>query len=392
MNNNNEYKVELKIKTLKTGPCLAINLFNYSAKEEDIYTEQKTITNECYILRARPDFNYSILTIEDQTKYNSNNFEILFRIRQSFIDNKFEIIKPIRKKINLNAYAWYVFKSIDNFYNINNEDYILNENDIIRFGNKKYEIKKIHNSNGQIEQDKYNISAINKEIGSIFDINLKSDQYLNKIEDFLKENNKNDKKIIDNNNISCIICKQDDCSEKNPLLQLCKCENYKHYECLKNSLKIEDKNEKLIKKNIYCIECSSAYPIEFKIANNFYSLINFNPSSEIKYIILEPLNDIMDKNNINPIYIVKLVNKETKIGRENTNDFIINDRSVSKEHAVIKYDKNGNLIIQNKSTTFNTSVLIKGNIKLSEKKIHFQVGYSYIIANQINESKIKSTK
>ena len=100
----------------------------------------------------------------------------------------------------------------------------------------------------------------------------------------------------------------------------------------------------------------------------------------------------MDKNNINPIYIVKLVNKETKIGRENTNDFIINDRSVSKEHAVIKYDEKENLIIQNISETFNTSVLIKGNIKLSEKKIHFQVGYSYIIANQINESKIKSTK
>ena len=210
-------------------------------------------------------YNYSIKEIEDPSKIDSKD-EILFRVRQSFIDNKFEIIKPIRnnlikEKINLNDYAWYVIKSKNNFYENNNDDYILNKNDILSFGYKKYEISKIYIKSKQTKLDlnnKYNISAINKEVGSIFDINLKYRQYLdNKIGDFLSEST-----VINNKNISCTICEKNECSEKNPLLQLYKCKNYKHYYCLINNLEIKDEpEEKIIKKNFYFNECFSPYPL-----------------------------------------------------------------------------------------------------------------------------------
>ena len=51
-------------------------------------------------------------------------------------------------------------------------------------------------------------------------------------------------------------------SEKNPLLQLYKCKNYKHYYCLINNLEIKDEpEEKIIKKNFYFNECFSPYPL-----------------------------------------------------------------------------------------------------------------------------------
>ena len=50
--------------------------------------------------------------------------------------------------------------------------------------------------------------------------------------------------------------------------------------------------------------------------------------------------------------------------------------------AAIKYNKeNGNLILENRSEKFGTLVLIRGNIKLNEEKINFQIGSSLISAN-----------
>ena len=72
--------------------------------------------------------------------------------------------------------------------------------------------------------------------------------------------------------------------------------------------------------------------------------------------------------------------------RYDTNDIIDTDISVSRKHAVMKYNKEtGGLFLENLSEKFGTLVLIKGNIKMNDKKIHFQVGKSYIVANLVNE-------
>ena len=62
----------------------------------------------------------------------------------------------------------------------------------------------------------------------------------------------------------------------------------------------------------------------------------------------------------------------------------------------MKYNKEtGKLFLENLSEKFGTLVLIKGNIKMKEKKIHFQVGKSYIVANLVenfNENMINNEK
>ena len=179
---NKKKKVELIIKTNKHN-----EIFDYKSKPNDI-KEVTCRIKSCYILR---DSNNEIDKSDQNIVTDIENVVILFRIRESFINNNFEIINPIRinmqkneKNINnLDYNSWYVIKSCDNFYDNYNEDYNLNENDIIKLANKKYEIikKNININNSEQEKElnkKYNISNINKKVGPIFDINLNSCQYI----------------------------------------------------------------------------------------------------------------------------------------------------------------------------------------------------------------------
>ena len=143
------------------------------------------------------------------------------------------------------------------------------------------------------------------------------------------------------------------------------------------------------------------YPLGFKIldiSDNILYLFDLSIVPQKKeFLILESLNYRDDKAKI--IYIVKfnnkLVSEEIRIGRNEMdeknnliNDFSDNDDSISRIHAILKKDKSGNIIIEDKSSTFGSSVLIKGNIKLREEKINFQIGSSYISAYLINDEKI----
>ena len=59
-----------------------------------------------------------------------------------------------------------------------------------------------------------------------------------------------------------------------------------------------------------------------------------------------------------------------------------------KNKNILKYNReNGTLIIKNLSQKYGTLVLIKDNIKMKEKNIHFQVGKSYIAANSFENDK-----
>ena len=102
-------------------------------------------------------------------------------------------------------------------------------------------------------------------------------------------------------------------------------------------------------------------------------------------MILESLTYIKDKKNYKNIYAIKLTEDEISIGRNSKNDIIDKDISVSKFHAVLKFNiETGNITLKNKSK-FGTLVLVKNNIKLKDnKKIYLQVGRIFITARQKN--------
>ena len=83
--------------------------------------------------------------------------------------------------------------------------------------------------------------------------------------------------------------------------------------------------------------------------------------------------------------MINLNDDEIKIGRGHECDVKINDISVSRIHALLKYDKNnGKLLIRNLKSKFGTLILLKRPFVIKEKKINFQIGRTFIEAFLMN--------
>ena len=60
----------------------------------------------------------------------------------------------------------------------------------------------------------------------------------------------------------------------------------------------------------------------------------------------------------------------------------INDISVSRSHAKLKYNaEDGTLLLRDLKSKFGTLILVKKPLKIKEKKIHLQIGRTYIEAS-----------
>ena len=425
---NNLKKVNLTIKTWISD---SNGIYNYKSDITNINQADAAYTDSVYIIREKNKI------IEEKQHYiydDEIEGQILLYIRKSLKDkNSFEIVNPIRKFIEKNEYnindlnrrPWFIVNT-QNGYNNENEEYNLNEGDIIKLGRRKFEIiKKNINANYKTisldNPENYNISKINEKKGSIFNINIKKNQYkINKrkignkkiIKDD-SENNSLGNEINDPNNIEdedtenenekCRICFGSKSTRENPRLKLCSCHDSIHFECLKAYLKTKieiRENEKLTVKTYICNKCNcdvclKPYPVRFRIPefDKIYELIDLNRPPELDYIILESLDYIKEHNNLKILHFVELNGDDIKIGRYDTNDIIDTDISVSRKHAILKFNKeNGKLYLENLSEKFGSLILIKGNIKLKEKNIHFQVGKSYIKAclSDVAETEIKN--
>lgn len=479
---NTEFNLHLIIKTWNNE---SNGIYNYKSDKFSQVNDESS-EGHYYLINHRNN-----ILKKDRQSHIDTDCEILFRTRRSKKNkNQFEIINPVSKCMkrnefninNLNNNAWYVTKPETDFFENDNEDYELNENDIIKFGRKKYQIikKNINISQEEVisnNPNNYNISQLNKKKGEIFDINIEQNQYkitenennknesknedeknfsnnqkknnkenindVNDInenkenknlnneldktdyrnnEDFKKSEDSQKKNIFDENdnqietdeeerenfyndnnqniemefddNEKCRICFDIKSTKENPKLCICACKDYIHFECLKKYLttKIEiHENDKFTVKTYVCQRfncevCLTPYPLRFRIKeyNKIYQLIDYNLPSELDYIVLESLDYIKEHMNLKIVHVVQLVDEKISIGRNFINDIIDTDISVSRNHAVLKYNKeNGKLIVENRSEKFGTLILIKGNIKMKEKKIGFQVGKTYITANII---------
>jgi hypothetical protein len=448
MDKNNKKKYQLQIG-IKTYIPKSDGIYDFSTKK---YRQILDETDEdLYYIRKR---NNCITKRNIQSDIDFGKDDILFRTRKSKKnDNLYEIINPVRKNLkknkeninNLNNKPWLVIGSESDCCQDENEDYILNENDILKLGVKKYEVieKNINISKDKDtvnKNDCYNISQMNKQKGSIFDINIEKNQYKsekiknkeNELKNECSQNIKESENIYDikrendeenelakfqlnensieqmetgekeesNENERCQICLEDVSTRENPLLKLCKCENWIHYECLKHYINTKMKiseNEKFTVKTYICKKfncdiCLAPYPLRFIIKeyNKLYRLIDYNIAPELNHIVLESLDYINKGMNEKIVHVVQLIDNKIFIGRSLQNDIIDHHTSVSRNHAVLKFNReNGDLTIENRSKTFGTLVLIKDNIKMKEKKICFRVGKSLITSRLVEKIETK---
>ena len=463
------------------------------------------VNDDCFLIKTNEN---DIKCINNLKEFNSNekDNEILCRIRKSFKTNKYEAIKPILKSRptkhfynDLDNKIWFPVKSPAYHQKGNNKNYCLNDNDIIKLGKNKYIVHKnpfsLDKEKPSINNDdNYNnisyISSINKKAKSIFNIDIKENQYIiNNNKNKGKENEVNRQKIKCSNetkneisiesknesitegenkykiiNISesrnetfsrsesrvitenenkneiiyesecknetfsrsenrpntenyffenehengneneynkCRICFNSNSDINNPLICLCNCHDFIHYECLKLYLKPKISVSENLKKNVTtyrcqkfnCDICLKPYLLKFRIPefDKTYELIDLALPEATDYICLESLDYIKDNNNIKTVHIIKLQDQEIAIVKNNNIDIFDKDVSNTKVQAVLKYNKNnGNLYLENKSAKIDTLVLVRGNIEISEEKIYFQIGNFYISMELKNVKSFKN--
>ena len=388
---------------LITKSWIKDNHFLYDYESNQTQNKDFNICTTSYIQRNGEDIKSNF--------FDNNEEEFLFKANNN--NNEFtlendipKLILPTEENINkINNKMWYILRSDSNrsnesVQNINNtnDDYYLCNNDIIRFGRVKLLISEINipsrqNNIGFSLQNndinKYDIDNLNNNTQPVFD-------FISIAKDASEFND------IPNDDKICKICYSgENDRENNPLINLCNCNGgikFAHFICIKSwmqtKLFYKENRQKTVNcyaiKNFNCELCKTPYPFKFKIngIEKNFELINIKKPIGSDYIVLESLNQIKNNCNYKYIYVVQLTGEELIIGRKVECDITINDISVSRNHALLKYNLNdGSLLIRDLKSKFGTLILIQKPLKIKEKGIHLQIGRTYIEAKIVNNNK-----
>ena len=357
------------------------------------------LAESIYIARKKHD----IKTLNNKNELNPNEEELLFNVRNDhkdeyILENPVPIrIQPTEKNINdLSNKIWYVLKNDPNQSNNStqtitntNDDYYLCKNDVIKLGRVKYSLNEINIPSRQNNIDrsqplnditKYDIDELNKNTEPVFDF-------------IFQAKDSSEFKEIPEDERMCKICYSDDNDkENNPLVHLCNCNGglrFSHFECIKKwmetKLVTKENEKKTVKsyniKSFNCEICKTPYPFKFKLngIEKPFELIDLQKPVDCDYIVLESLNQMKENCNIKSIHVIQLTGEELTIGRGHESDVRINDISVSRSHAKLKYNtEEGTLLLRDLKSKFGTLILIKKPLLIKEKKIHLQIGRTYI--------------
>ena len=359
------------------------------------------LAESIYIARKKHD----IKTLNSILDLKPDEEELLFNVvndnkDEYILENKIPFhIQPTEKNINdLSNKIWYVLKndpiqsnqSTQTIFNTN-DDYYLCKNDVIKLGRVKYSLNEINIPSRQNNIDvaaptndptKYDIDELNMNTDPVFDFIFEAKDS-SEYED-----------IPDDERICKICYSEENDKEKNPLVHLCNCNGglrFSHFLCIKKwmetKLIIKENEKKTVKsyniKSFNCEICKTPYPFKFKLKGieKPFELIDLEKPLNSDYIVLESLNQMKESCNIKSIHVIQLTGEELTVGRGHESDVRINDISVSRSHAKLKYNLNdGTLLLRDLKSKFGTLILIKKPLQIKEKKIHLQIGRTYIEA------------
>ena len=357
------------------------------------------LAESIYITRKKHD----IRAINNINLLKEREEEFLFNVRNDNkdeykLENKVPIrVQPTEQNINeLSNKIWYILKNDPNKSNNSqqtitntNDDYYLCKNDIIKLGRVKYSLNEINIPSRQnnIERTKpiddiklYDIDGLNKDTEPVFDF-------------IFQAKDSNDFKDIPDDERMCKICYSDENDrENNPLVHLCNCNGglrFSHFDCIKRwmetKLVIKENEKKTVKsysiRSFNCEICKTPYPFRFKLEGieKPFELIDLQRPIDCDYIVLESLNQMKENCNTKSFHVIQLTGDELIIGRGHDSDIRINDISVSRSHAKLKYNiEDGTLLLRDLKSKFGTLILIKRPLLIKEKKIHLQIGRTYI--------------
>jgi len=385
---------------VKNADYLQDNIKNYNLNINDVVRFGKKI----YIINK---IHFAFEENLDENFYKNNNISYISLINKN---SKSIIIFDLKS----NQYKISNKKNINNNKNINEENEVNKINEV----NKAYDINepKLKDSNQNYNENNQDIK--NKAINTMNSNSISSKattqnsfktRTYNKSTSLTIKTKEATNVQLDNESDSdseneyekCWLCLSSFSDINNPLICLCNCHDYIHFECLKMYLTSKISVTENLKRTVItytckkfnCDICLKPYYLRFRIPefDKTYELIDLNLPEETDYFCLESLDYVKDNNNIKTVHIVKLNDEEINIGRNNYNDIIDNNSSVSRDHAVLKYNKNNRtLFLENNNGRYGTLVLVRGNIKVNEEKTFIQIGNTKISMELTDKKKFNN--
>jgi len=251
--------------------------------------------------------------------------------------------------------------------------YTLQPGDIMKLGRIDYRILEISTRAQLMTNNQLNNELVNLMPSLVFDGDLHAGEQRN--EESL-----------------CKYCLMDHISE-DPLLDLmlylCKCKEGVHYQCLKNWMQykiVAKASTNIVSyqwKKLDCEICLTPWPRKIKFQNQLHELITIEkPSSP--YIIIEKISQESNASSTMSIIIPDGSN-QIKLGRGHQCDLRISDISVSRVHALLKYEDDKFLVFDNDSK-FGTLILLTQNYPVKFDKAAVQIGrtvFTFVMKNLV---------
>lgn len=262
-------------------------------------------------------------------------------------------------------------------------EYKINKGDTIKMGRLKFSVKDYRSDSHAANMDGDDGSPVKKQaVGRVDE------------QDFAEE------EIVEiecgtadaADAIQCKVCWSDEQPAGNPLLSSCDCDGsvrYIHFECLKHWLKQKmtfKEDETCVSytwKQFECEICKKPYPYVFRSQGQKFRLVDIDLPREGNFLWLESLT--FEKNSSRIVHVIKPakdVKTEFKMGRGHESDLRVSDISVSRCHAILKYDAEHShrYYLEDNLSKFGTLVLANSpqvELELDQTKA-IQIGRSVI--------------
>ena len=117
-------------------------------------------------------------------------------------------------------------------------------------------------------------------------------------------------------------------------------------------------------KQFECEICKKPYPYVFRSNGRKYRLVDVEVPEEKNFVWLESLT--FEKNSSRMVHLVmpNADKSQFKLGRGHESDVRVSDISVSRTHAILKYDQDHNFYLEDNLSKFGTLVFAKSAIEL----------------------------
>ncbi|CAI2367498.1 unnamed protein product [Moneuplotes crassus] len=169
--------------------------------------------------------------------------------------------------------------------------------------------------------------------------------------------------------IPCRFCLSSESKPHDPLMNLCNCkgtQGFLHTECLRSWMEAQMTHEILNENSeLYnwsstsCELCKAPYPTSIEFNGKTKSILNYEKPDEPYFVFEKFAPEVSSEITKKSFYIFRIKNlQEYKIGKSSECEYILDDASASRFHAVIAFEDPNCILLKDYKSRYGTQQLM----------------------------------